>query len=363
MKLIINTALFVLFTNLVFGQIKIDGTVQTISKLPIENATISVLNTNLATTTDKAGNFNFTLSNGKYTLAVSFVGYASKTQTIQIEKGNSVSVSFFLTEQSKQLEDVVVSSEKREEKLQKTPIAISVLNAQQLKNYRVWDVRDLTALVPSLFVIEHAGSTGANFVNIRGIMGFTPEQSVATYIDGVYQFDYWSAPSPYVNIDRVEVLRGPQGTLYGRNALAGVINVITKKPTNTTSGQVELNFGNYGQQRYSAVINMPIIKNKLFASADFMYSQRGAVFTNQGKPYDKQYGQSFNVSLKYLANSKLSFDFNIKGNFSKDYGAYPWQSVTDIDSLIKSAGAYNVALTQIAAIQAEKPVNEGFAFF
>ena len=343
MKRICILGFALLIFTLTNAQTKITGTVQTNNKTAVAGATVSVLNVTKTTSTNKEGNFSLMLPNGNYTILVSHVGYATQTQAVQVEKGKSASINFTLSEQSKQLEDVVVSSEKREENLQKTPIAVTVLNAQQLSNYRVWDVRDLNALVPDLFVIEHAGSTGANFVNVRGIMGFTPEQSVATYVDGVYQFDYWSAPSPYNNIERVEVLRGPQGTLYGRNSLAGVINVITKKPTDTTTGQVELNVGNYGLQRYSAAISTPIIKSKLFLSADFMYTQRGAVFTNQGKPYDKQYGQAFNVGLKYIANSRLSFDFNVKGKFSKDYGAYPWQSTNNIDSLIKSPGAYNVS--------------------
>jgi len=361
MKQLIYTAIFLLAANVVTAQTKITGTVKTNNQSPLANATISVLNSTQSTITDNNGNFSLALQSGTFTIEASIIGYATQTQTVHIEKGKPININFNLTEQSKQLDDVVVSSEKREEKLQKTPIAVTVLNAKQLTDYRVWDVRDLNALVPDLFVIEHAGSTGANFVNVRGIMGFTPEQSVATYIDGVYQFDYWSAPSPYNNIDRVEVLRGPQGTLYGRNSLAGVINVITKMPTDATTGQVELNVGNYGQQRYSAVINTPIIKKKFFLGADIMYSQRGAVFTDQGKGYDPQYGQAFNVTLKYIASSKLSFDLNVKGKFSKDHGAYPWQTVSNIDSLLKSPGAYNVSysnpnIEQLANVNASAVV-------
>ncbi|MES1218256.1 MAG: TonB-dependent receptor [Bacteroidota bacterium] len=331
-----------LFVNAQAQSIK--GNIKTLNGNSIEAASISILNTDKTTIADKQGDFVFkNIAPGTYQLSISSIGFATQLKEVKVAANQSTEISITLTEQNQQLGEVIVSSEKREEKLQKTPIAVSVLNTQQLKDYRIWDVRDLEAVVPDLFVIEHAGSTGANFVNIRGVMGFTPEQSVATYIDGVYQFDYWSAPSPYYNIERIEILRGPQGTLYGRNSLAGVINVITKKPTDTTTGQVELNFGNYGQQRYSAAISTPIIKSKLFLGADFMYTQRGSVFTNQGKPYDKQYGDAFNLSLKYLANSRLSFDFNVKGKFSKDYGAYPWQTISNIDSLIKSPNPYDVS--------------------
>lgn len=339
--------LYTLFSLFLFANLQaqtIKGKIKASNGNVIEAATVSILNTDKSTITDKQGNFRFTnIIPGTYQLIISSIGFATKLTEATVTSNKATELTIILNEQNQQLDEVVVSSEKREEQLQKTPLAISVLTAQQLNNYRIWDVRDLNAVIPDLFVIEHAGSTGANFVNVRGIMGFTPEQSVATYVDGVYQFDYWSAPSPYVDIDRVEVLRGPQGTLYGRNSLAGVINVITKMPTNMTTGQVELNVGNYGQQRYSAIINTPILKNKIFLGASLMYSQRGAVFTDQGKGYDPHYGQAFNITLKYLATSKLSFDFNVKGTFSKDYGAYPWQTVSNIDSLLKSPGVYNIS--------------------
>jgi iron complex outermembrane receptor protein len=99
-------------------------------------------------------------------------------------------------------------------------------------------------------------------------MGFSNDQAVATYVDGVYQFDYFSAPLNFSNIERVEILRGPQGTLYGRNAFGGVLNVITKRPTNKTSGFAEIDLGNYGQQRYSVGFNTPLIKINFLSMLD-----------------------------------------------------------------------------------------------
>ncbi len=103
---------------------------------------------------------------------------------------------------------------------------------------------------------------------------------MATYVDGVYQFDYFSAPLNFSNIERVEILRGPQGTLYGRNAFGGVLNVITKRPTNQTSGFATLDLGNYGQQRYSVGFNTALIKDKLFANTGLQSNGRGAIYSN-----------------------------------------------------------------------------------
>ncbi len=358
MKSFLYIVLTLCFVSSVKAQ-SITGKIQSASGAGIEAATVRILNTDKSAVANKEGRFTIAnISAGNYQLSISSIGFASQVVPVAVSSG-ATEVSVILQEQQNQLDEVLVSSEKREDKLQKVPLAVSVITDRQLKNYRIWDVRDLEAVAPNLFVIEHAGSTGANFVNIRGVMGFTPEQSVATYVDGVYQYEYYSAPSQYLDVQRIEVLRGPQGTLYGRNSLSGVVSITTKQPTNAASGQVELNVGNYGQQRYSGTVTFPVVKDKLFASASFMYVQRGAVFTNDGKPYDKQYGQAFNAGLKYIANAHWNFNLNVKGNYAKDHGAYPWQTVTNIDSLLKTSGAYNVSFSN-PNIEERKNLNVSF---
>jgi len=172
MKQLIYTVLFLITANVALAQTKITGTVQTNNKTAIANATISVLNSTQTTATDKDGNFTLSLPNGSYTLAVSIVGYAIQTKTVQIENDKTSNINFNLSEQSKQLDEVVVTADKIETNLQKTPMAVTSLNAKQLQDYRVWTIADLTALAPSTFTVEHGNSTGSNFLNIRGAMGF-----------------------------------------------------------------------------------------------------------------------------------------------------------------------------------------------
>ena len=170
-----------------------------------------------------------------------------------------------LADASNQLDAVLVSAQKTEESLQNVPFSISALSSRQVKQYRLWNTNELTAIVPNLY--SSNSGDDRNVTSIRGITTTSYDPAVATYIDGVNQFGLDTYIAQLLDIERIEVLRGPQGTLYGRNAMGGVINIITKQPSNITNGFAEINVGNYGQQRYSVGVRTPIVKNKLFAGA------------------------------------------------------------------------------------------------
>ena len=147
------------------------------------------------------------------------------------------------------IEEIVVTSSKRQTTLQDTPIAVSVISATDLKESQIQDIKDLQFLVPSLRVTQLQSSGNTNFL-IRGFgngannAGIEP--SVGVFIDGVYRSRSASALSDLPNLERIEVLRGPQSTLFGKNASAGVISVITAKPDlDETTGSMSLTVGEY----------------------------------------------------------------------------------------------------------------------
>jgi iron complex outermembrane receptor protein len=131
-----------------------------------------------------------------------------------------------------------------------------------------------------------------------------------------------------LDVDHIEVLSGPQGTLYGRNATGGVINIITKQPSNVTNGFVALDFGNYNQQRYSLGLRTPLIKDKLFLGVSGIYSNFGGFYTNEynNTKFDKQHYFLGNYYLKYLASPKLSFTLNVKNDANRNNGPFPLAS-------------------------------------
>jgi iron complex outermembrane receptor protein len=150
------------------------------------------------------------------------------------------------------LDEVVVSVEKQEQQLQKIPAAVSSIGTRQVKELRLWNISSITAVVPNLYSANSGDNR--NVTSIRGIGTTSYEQAVATYVDGVNQFNLDTYIPNLYDIERIEVLRGPQGTLYGRNAMGGVVNIITRKPSNRTQAYAEASLGNYGLGRFMASV-------------------------------------------------------------------------------------------------------------
>ena len=264
MKGICLTTLLLLSVFLVFGQYaEISGRIIDSKGYPVEGATVHLLNTNNSTTSDRRGNFSFSkLDRGKYLVNVTAIGYSNVTREAEIVKEQKLLVEIQLVESARQLDAVVVSSEKKEELVQHIPSSISAFTSKQVMEYRLWDLHELTAVVPGLYSANPGD--GRNVVSIRGMTSTSYDPAVTTYVDGVNQFTLDTYIPQLFDVERIEVLRGPQGTLYGRNAMGGVINVITKQPSNKMDAFAEVSAGNYGKRRYLAGIKFPIQEPRNF---------------------------------------------------------------------------------------------------
>ncbi|HEX7709984.1 MAG TPA: TonB-dependent receptor [Sphingomonadaceae bacterium] len=157
--------------------------------------------------------------------------------------------------------EIVVTATKREQTLQDTPVAVSVATKDQLDRAEIRDLKDLQTLVPSLHVTQLQSSANTNFI-IRGFgngannTGIEP--SVGVFIDGVYRSRTSSEMNDFPNIERIEVLRGPQSTLFGKNASAGVISIITQEPQFSLHGSAEATYGNYNARVLKGYITGPL---------------------------------------------------------------------------------------------------------
>jgi iron complex outermembrane recepter protein len=222
-----------------------------------------------------------------------------------------------------QLDTVLVAAQKKTELLQKVPLAVSTFNSKQINAYRIWNIKDISGIIPNVYSADPGD--GRDVTAIRGIATTSYDPSTAVYIDGVNQFNLDTYIPNLFDVERIEILRGPQGSLYGRNAMGGVINIITKQPTNNTSGSAELNWGNYGQKRMNLNIKTPIIKDKLFVGASGLFDAREGFYQNEYNqlPYDRQRAISGNYFLKYIINKQWSITFNTKHRNQENKGAFP----------------------------------------
>lgn len=289
---------------------------------PVAGATILVLNSTEGTVSGNDGGFVFKgLAAGHYQLSITSIGFASKNSEVEVPYNGILQIQ--LESESVALDEVVVSAQKKEEALQKAALTVSALSARKVRDYRIWQANEITAIIPNLY----SGNSGddRNVTSIRGITTTSYDPAVATYIDGVNQFGLDTYIANLFDVERIEVLRGPQGTLYGRNAMGGVINIITRQPGNTTSGFAEVNIGNYNQQRYTAGFRTPVVKDKLYFGASGVYQSRDGYYTNDytNSSYDKQHSITGNYYLKYLPAKNWMIDLNVKHHNNRNNGAFP----------------------------------------
>jgi iron complex outermembrane receptor protein len=177
---------------------------------------------------------------------------------------------------SGQIEEVIVTARKVEESLQTTPVSVQVANAVTLERANVVDASDLTTIAPGLISGTSLGSSGIRF-SIRGQSpnnnSINTDQSVGTYFDGVYVARSAGGLFNLVDVQRVEVLKGPQGTLFGRNTTGGAISVISNKPTGDLEGSVKLRYGNYNTWEATGVVNAPLVGDQLAIRAVYQHGE------------------------------------------------------------------------------------------
>lgn len=179
------------------------------------------------------------------------------------------------------IEEIIVTAEKREMNVQEIPIAISVFSAEALDNQGITNLEALQFSVPGLNV---GGDRAINIVTLRGVSQENTssggESGIAFHLDGVYQARAFAGMTPLFDMERVEVLRGPQGTLYGRNATGGAINYITKKPQHEFEATADVLLGDYDRVLTRGAVNLPLKADQIALRISFLYEDRDGYYDN-----------------------------------------------------------------------------------
>lgn len=220
------------------------------------------------------------------------------------------------------LEEIIVTAEKRESTVQRTPAAIVAISGENLADAGVDDTLDLTGKVPGLFMSGTEGGLG--YAYLRGVgTAVSPlgaDQSIAIYVDGAYRPRSRDAVIGFLDVARVEVLKGPQGTLYGRNAAGGAINIISNEPSHESGGSLKLTGGNLGQLEATGVLNLPLVQDKVLLRVAAQKSEHDGftenLFSGAERDLDDKDVRQTRVQLRWIPRDDL--DLMLSGSYFND---------------------------------------------
>lgn len=270
-----------LWANLAVAQDAITGLVKGGNGSPLVGTTISIKGTNAYAIADTNGQFQITARKTlPFTLVFTSVGYS--TREVQISELSNTPLEITLADDL-QLAEVVISSRRRKETAQDVPIPISVIGGKLIEESGAFNTNRLKELVPTVQL--YSSNPRNTTLNIRGLgstFGLTNDgidPGVGFYVDGVYYARPAATTLDFIDIEQVEVLRGPQGTLFGKNTTAGAFNISTRAPSFKPGGTFEVSYGNYGFIQAKASITGPLGK-KLAGRISFSGTQRDGLLYN-----------------------------------------------------------------------------------
>jgi iron complex outermembrane receptor protein len=303
---------------MVSGQdrLKIQGKVTDNNGNPLIGVNIVIINSSYGSSTDWNGSYFIELPSSekekKVILEASYVGFISQSVEI-ILTSETILQNFILEENVLSIKTVVVTAQRRVENLQTVPISITAIESDEIQNKGTSQLVDLRYAVPNLSFGSGASYTYGMLTSIRGIArtiffaGVEPRAGI--YVDDVYSGRTVSFNQDLLDIERVAVLRGPQGTLFGKNSISGLISISTRKPHGQWEGSVNVEGGNYNYFSTKFMLNVPVIENKFFAKIAGKVSRRDGYVTNLYNNKDMN-GEDIiggRLQFRYLASDELEF--------------------------------------------------------
>jgi len=215
-------------------------------------------------------------------------------------------------------EEIVVTAQKREQSIMDVPVAVTNIGEDELEARGFARVDDLAFALPNVSIVTPSDARAVQFT-IRGITGQTlfpgAESSVGIFVDSLYLNNPIAQNFDILDIERVEVLRGPQGTLFGKNTAAGVINLVTKKPDDEFTGFVGAEYGNYDKLRLRGRISGPIVEDRVSGSLSAVYNKRDGYIRNTflNSDLNTQDSYSFRGALRFTPSEQL--EINLTGEY------------------------------------------------
>lgn len=280
-KIFLTVLISLLIVNTLLAQQLLRGAIRDEKGLPVEAASVSVKGTQVTKVADVKGEFSIPYPKSfPFTLTVTSAGFAPTDIEVASIKDTALTIILFT---NNELTELVITSRRRVETAQNVPIPISVIGGAQVEETGAFNVNRLKELVPTVQL--YSSNPRNTTLNIRGLgstFGLTNDgidPGVGFYVDGVYYARPAATTLDFVDIERIEVLRGPQGTLFGKNTTAGAFNVSTRPAKFKPGATFEVSYGNYGFVQAKASVTGGITK-KLAGRLSFSGTQRNGVIEN-----------------------------------------------------------------------------------
>ncbi len=245
------------------------------------------------------------------------------------------------------LNEVTVTANKVEENIIEVPQSITVITKDELQEKGIKKVSEVIKEIPNMNIQTNQSGNASSFRGLNTSM-FTNNNPIVIYIDGVPYYDRFDFNPSLENVEQIEVLRGPQGTLYGKDAIGGVINIITKTPTNEWTGSILAEYGNDNFFRTSFITSGAIINNKLYAGINNSYSSDDGWITNHYPTMDSDANEKISRKtsgfLLYKPTDEFSSKLVLTNNYDKKYfmDGFGSDPSLDINSL-KREDAENIS--------------------
>lgn len=314
---IITSLILLLIFSTSYAQNILQGVVKNEQNFPLSGVNVVLKGTTFNSTSDSNGSFTIETKELPFSIIIQYDGY--KTKEIKITELKSIPLEIILaSELENVLVEVVVSSRRRIEKVQDVPIAISVITGKQAEQAGAFNVNRIKELVPSVQLYSsNPRNTGINIRGLGSTFGLTNDgidPGVGFYVDGVYYARPAATTLDFIDVDQIEVLRGPQGTLFGKNTTAGAFNITTRKPSFTSGVNFEISYGNYAFLQAKASVTGALSK-KIAGRISISGTQRDGLIENiaTGKSVNTLNNQGFRGQLLYTptenTNILLAADF------------------------------------------------------
>lgn len=301
----------ILISSISYSQQLVKGYVLNDQKEALIGATILAKGLDRGTITDVNGNFSMDLPTDINTLIISYTGYGE--QEVDIVAGN---VEVILSESSEILDEIIVSgfpgavgqARRRAESVQKIPESVVTLTSDQIEATGVNNIQSFATMIPNVS-FQTSQNVGVNFINVRGIAQIrNGESPVAFVVDGVTIPDANLVNQELYDLAMVEVVKGPQGTLYGKNAIGGAINILTNAPTNYSKNTLNLGYGNGNSLKGQFSSSGAVTKDKVYYRLSVSYKDSDGVIDNEtlGEPVDFLTDLSLRGQLKFDLSSRFA---------------------------------------------------------